>query len=120
MDTTVYKVGVHALFLLSLRENIEKSGQKIRKWEKCDITLCLWKLSFPLYKLNNFRIVQVLRDRELQGGRDRGEQAQGGHTPCRGRHQQVQEGEPHHVRLGDQGSAALRGRLQPGERSKCL
>ncbi len=51
--------------------------------------------------------MQVLRDWKLQGGRHRGEQAQGGHAPCGGRHQQVQEGEPHHVRLGDQGPAAL-------------
>ena len=58
---------------------------------------------------------QVLRDRELQGWRHRGQQAQGGHTPRRRRHQQVQEGEPHHVRLGDQGPPALGGGLQPGE-----
>ncbi len=51
--------------------------------------------------------MQVLRDRELQGWCDWREQAQGGHTSSGGRHQQVQEGEPHHVRLGDQGSAAL-------------
>ncbi len=44
---------------------------------------------------------QVLRDRKLQGGCDRREQAQGSDTPRCGRHRQLQEGEPHHVRLGD-------------------
>ncbi len=50
--------------------------------------------------------VQVLRDRQLQGWRDRRLQAEGGDA-TRGRgHLQVQEGQPDHVRVGDQGPAA--------------
>ena len=51
--------------------------------------------------VTNRSLWQVLRDGQLQGGGDRGEQAEGGHPPCGGDDQQVQEGEPHNVRLGD-------------------
>lgn len=62
-------------------------------------------------------MLQVLRDRQLQGWGDRRQQAQGGDGAGRGRHRQLQEGEPDHVRMGDQGPAAGGGHLQPGQRT---
>jgi hypothetical protein len=94
-------------FLLSLKVKYRKIWTENAQMREVRYNFVSVKIKFPIFQSNNFLIVQVLRDRELQGGRNRGEQAQGGHTSCRGRHQQVQEGEPHHVRLGDQGSAAL-------------
>lgn len=46
---------------------------------------------------------QILRNGQLQGRRDRRFQAQGGHATSGRRHRRLQEGEPHHVRLGDPG-----------------
>ena len=56
----------------------------------------------PYCHLKPFSTLQVLRDWQLQGRCDRGQQAQGGNAPRGGHDQQVQEGEPNDVRLGDQ------------------
>ena len=70
----------------------------------------------PILKCVSLAFFQVLRDRQLQGRSDRRVQAQSGDAP-RGRHHlQVQEGQPHHVRLGDQGPAPGRGRLLSRQR----
>ena len=63
-----------------------------------------------------FISLQVLRDGQLQGGRDRRLEAEGGDAVRRGRHLAVQEGQPDHVRLGDPRQAPLRGRLLAGQR----
>ena len=71
---------------------------------------------FYLFRVANF---QILRDWQLQGGRDRRLQAQGGHARGGGRHLQVQEGQPDHVCLGDKGQTAGGGGLQPRQRAQC-
>lgn len=58
---------------------------------------------------------QVLRDGLDPSGRDRRQQAQGGDTQSGGRHCQLQEAEPDHVRLGDPRPALGRWRLRPGQ-----
>ncbi len=63
-------------------------------------------------------MLQVLRDGQLQGRRDRRLQAEGGHADRRGRHLEVQEGQPDDVRLGDPRQAAVRGRLLAGQRAQ--
>ena len=63
----------------------------------------------PWMRLKN--IVKILRNRDLPRRGDRRQQAQGGHAARGGRHREVQAGEPDHVRLGDQGQAAGRGRV---------
>ena len=52
--------------------------------------------------------VKILRNRNIQSWCYWRQQTQGGDTPCGGRHCQVQAGEPHHVRLGNQGEARHR------------
>ena len=76
-------------------------------------------LHFCCMNLLKYRF-KVLRDGQLQGGGDRGVEAEGGHADGGGHHLQVQEGEPDHVRLGDPGQAAHRGSLHPGERPQRL
>ena len=66
--------------------------------------------------VTNRSLWQVLRDGQLQGGRDRRLEAEGGDAVRRGRHLAVQEGQPDHVRVGDPGQAALRGGLLSGQR----
>ena len=56
-----------------------------------------------MFYFSNKTNFQILRNRQFQGWRDRGQQTEGGHATRCGRYQQIQEGEPYHVRLGDQG-----------------
>jgi len=63
--------------------------------------------------------LQILRDRKLQSRSYRRQQTQGCDPSRGGRHFEVQEGQPDHVRVGNQGQVARRGHLQPGQRSQC-
>ncbi len=75
-------------------------------------------LLYTRYKTYQHISFQVLRDRELQGGRDRRFEAEGGDAARGGRHLQVQEGQPHDVRVGDQRPPPGRERLLAGQRAQ--
>ena len=77
-----------------------------------NVTLLL-TIVFKLIKL------QILRNRKLQSRSHRRQQTQGCDPTRGGRHFEVQEGQSDHVRLGNQGQAARRGHLQPGQRTQC-
>lgn len=69
------------------------------------------------HKLPNL-LHQVLRDRHHQAPRHRRFEAPRGHPGRRGQDKRVQEGVSEHLRLGDQGQAAVGRMLHERQRAK--
>ncbi len=106
----------------------ERKSERLQNKHACELCsssngwsllICLKKTASTSFYNCNYNFFQILRDWQLQSWCDWRQQAEGGDPSRGGRHLEVQERQPNHVRVGDQGQAPGWGHLQPGQRAQC-